>query len=586
MPNLDLTSCEKEPIHIPGAIQPHGALLVANQKGKICQVSENVECHLEVPVDEIIGKNLAEVFGDGAPTLFSKSGRTYDLTFHKIQLGSIVEVEPVGSLEDADIHKQVQNAIENILEERTIRGTCDRIVETMRAMLRFDRALVYRFLPDESGSVFAESVRQDLEPYLDLRYPASDIPKQARALYLRNWTRLICDVNYVPSPIAEINGDGQSPPLDMSDCSLRSVSPVHIEYLKNMGVTASMSISIIIQGRLWGLIAFHHGEPWYGSKLLRRSCELLGRVVSSHINGIELTANEEALAERRKLFRVLQNELADASSVSQAGLRHSSAFLALLGATGAAVVNAEGCCLLGATPTTVQVERLVQWLDGKALRAPYATESLSEDYPAAREYAGICSGVLAISYTKESQNYILWFRPELVQTVTWAGNPDKESLATAKPRIMPRTSFEAWKTEVRYRSKAWTQTDFLSAAEFRMTILESELTSLNSQLEERVQERTSALQKAVDELNGFTYSLSHDLRTPLRGMIGNSSILLEDYGEDVPMGARQRLRQICTNSLKMSALVDDLLHFARLGRQDIELSDVDVTQIAASTAWT
>lgn len=572
--NPTLNNCDREPIHIPGSIQPYGMLVVLDAQNRIARVSDNASAHTGRSIEDLVGQPLPCLIEDHKTTL---NGNRYDVT----ERGNILEFEPDTSENPEPIYSLVGKAVKEFQNCPGIRDLAEVVARRVRELCGFDRVMVYRFLADDTGTVIAEEKRDDLESYSGHHFPASDIPKQARALYVRNWTRLVADVDYRPSPIVPPAAE----PLDMSDCALRSVSPIHVQYLKNMGVGASMSISLVKDGRLWGLVACHHMSPWYGSKQLREACELLGQVVSLQITSIESQQAERFFRHSRETLRILTEAMIGPESTVQGLSTKGVELLDLLNATGAAVVEAGACHLIGATPSTEEILRLVRWIGDKCSRKPLAVNSLATVFPEAERYASFSSGLLAICHSRDTANYILWFRPEQIETVTWAGNPDKPMEETPQGNMLrPRTSFASWRETVRLKARPWTETEVAVAADLRIAIVEAELTSLNSELERRVNERTSALQKAVDELNGFTYSVSHDLRTPLRGMIGNSRIVLEEYGDGVSRAIRERLLAIEANALKMANLVDDLLRFARLGRQNMSVQETDLTKLALRCA--
>ncbi len=285
---IDLTNCDLEPIHIPGMIQPHGVLLVLqNPTLQIIQVSSNTKEGLGYQPEELLGRILSDLLGDKQVQeirqCLSKEFEYANPLNLSIKRGSrsiyfdgiVHDADPVILLElerkklrsktnFLDFYQQVSGVIAQIQKAPTLLEMSQAVVESIRRITEFDRVMVYRFDKDGAGSVIAEETNQEIS-YLNLRYPPSDVPKQARQLYLLSWLRLIADVNYQPaSLIPEINPITNQP-LNLSHSVLRSVSPIHLEYLKNMGVTASMSISLMQDNQLWGLIACHHCAPKYMS---------------------------------------------------------------------------------------------------------------------------------------------------------------------------------------------------------------------------------------------------------------------------------------------------------------------------------
>ena len=302
--------------------------------------------------------------------------------------------------------------------------------------------MLYRFDPDEHGVVASEARAPDVESFLGLHYPASDIPRQARALYVSNWLRMIPDVDCSPVPIVPNAGPDEPRALDLSFAVLRSVSPVHIEYLRNMSVRASMSISIVRDERLLGLIACHHWEPRHVPLEVRSACELLGRVVSLKLAAIEEMAAKARLAALRKEAAVLSEVMRTADAEPTCALlARGDALLRLVGAAGAAIRNTSGLHLIGATPARSEVEDLVSWLEREGSNV-VSTHALGRLYPPARQFVRQASGLLSISIPTHPPTFVLWFRPELREVVTWAGDPSPPQLDAGDERIRPRRSFE------------------------------------------------------------------------------------------------------------------------------------------------
>jgi light-regulated signal transduction histidine kinase (bacteriophytochrome) len=330
---IDLTNCDSEPIHIPGSIQPHGVLIVLRRQDlTICQVSGNTADMLglaparllEQPIEALLPEKehvnyrqslLNEVTESKPLYLFSVRTREIDDVFdaiaHRIGSHILLELEPSPAARDLsapDLYRLLQSSVAKLQQAGSVARLCHVCAEQVRRVSGFDRVMVYRFDEEWNGEVVAEDKREDLEPFLGLHYPASDIPRQARELYTKNWLRFIADRDYVPSPIHPQNNPDTGEPLDMSFSVLRSVSPIHIQYLKNMGVGASMSVSLMKDSKLWGLIACHHYSPRQVPYDVRTACELLGQMMSPHLS----SAEERQLAlYREKLRDVREGMLAN-----------------------------------------------------------------------------------------------------------------------------------------------------------------------------------------------------------------------------------------------------------------------------------
>jgi len=449
------------------------------------------------------------------PVLRIVAARPLDASIHRSGDSLVLEFEAADPSDRyaADPLSGVQAMIQGLEDVESVAAICQRATEHVRELTGYDRVLVYRFMADESGWVIAESRRAGLEPFLNLHYPAADIPRQARALYLRNWLRLITRVNYEPAPLMPVNNPNTGEPLDMSQAVLRDVSPVHREYLRNMGVDASMSISIIRGGQLWGLIACHHYSPRFLPRHLRAVCELFGSMFSLQLEARDKGYRfDERLASRMVLQGLMLN-LASADDYALGLTRQSPNLLDYIhcgGPTpdatrqgGVAVAVAGHLTFLGDTPSARQIADLVLWLDTRMTphAGVFATDRLGELWPAAVAFAKVASGVLVISVSDESSNYIIWFRPELVHGTAWAGAPAKLVRdGQDGPRLSPRKSFEKWQETVRGRSMPWTDADTDAAFDLRVSLLHVVLRRINVAARERrlANERDQLLMAELD----------------------------------------------------------------------------------------
>ncbi|MBK1658812.1 HWE histidine kinase domain-containing protein [Paracraurococcus ruber] len=510
----DLTNCDREPIHIPGSIQPHGMLLILHPDSLVVlQAAGDPAALLGWTGAPVVGSRLhdllpAEVVGalgrllDSLPGLprsrasleaVLPGGQRADLILHRAAAGLMLEIEPLpGDLPSVRPSPLplVQAMLARVAAAPSLREACQAATEEVRRVTGFDRVMVYRFLPDGSGAVIAEARAEDLGSFLDLHYPASDVPQQARQLYLDNWVRLIPDAAYVPRPIEPALSPLTGEPPDLSFCGLRSVSPLHLEYLANMGVRASMSLSLVRNGRLWGLIACHHRTPWQLPFVQRAACEVFAQMVSLQFEAQE---QSEDFAERERQQRVhegLLRVMAQEGDLAQGLIRHRPNLLDFVRSDGVALLIEGSYAAIGRTPEEAEVRALAGVLAGLAEDGVAATDSLPALFPPAAAHAAVASGVLMLVVSRDPRDCILWFRPEVPQTVTWAGNPNKPvELAPDGPRLTPRRSFEAWRETVRGRSHPWRAVELEAARTFRVSLLEVVLRRLDEVARERAKAR-------------------------------------------------------------------------------------------------
>jgi light-regulated signal transduction histidine kinase (bacteriophytochrome) len=535
--DINLTECDREPIHIPGAILPHGAMLVLDPVTlEVLQAAGDCLGLIGASAQELLGRSVGVLYGADQverlralaasqdlkkprhlldPLLRIRADCPLDVSLHRSGDALVLEFEAADTIDRfaADPLAGVQEMIAGFGEAPSLQALCQLAAERVREVAQYDRVLVYRFMQDESGWVIAESCKPGLEPFLDLHYPAADIPKQARALYVRSWLRLITQVNYDPAPLLPTNNPRTGQPLDMSQAILRDVSPVHRQYLRNMGIDASMSISIIRGDKLWGLIACHHYSPRILPRHLRAVCELFGSMFSLQLEARESGEHFGARLASRTVLQNLMLNLAGADDYAVGLTQQSPNLLDYIHGGGAAADNSRrggvAVCIkgqltaLGITPTNDQIAKIVGWLDSHMTQNPgiFSTDRLQEAWLPAAEFMDVAAGLLVISVSPDPSTYIMWFRPELIGTVHWAGEPRKQvNGATDSDQLNPRNSFEVWKETVRGRSLPWSASDLDAAFDLRVSLLHVVLRRINDAAKERkrVAERDALLMLELD----------------------------------------------------------------------------------------
>ncbi len=464
---LDLTVCDREPIHIPGAIQPHGLLLVADAaSGLVVAGAGDIEtrlatdwlgCDLSDLIAQDAGALLAEQGGRGGPIIAAPVtglAERLDVTIHRNGDRLLVELEPVAAMPTTAAHMLgLLNAMATGFERASnLQALCERAAIAFRQLTGFDRVMVYRFLDDEAGRVMAEDKVAGLGTFLNHHFPASDIPKQARALYVRNRTRTIPRIDYVPAVLRPAG----FATLDLSDVALRSVSPIHLRYLSNMGVGASASISIVKDGLLWGMIACHHGSPKGLTPDIRAASATLASGLARQIR-----AKEEAETYRERLrLRAAEDAVIPKLATDPAPRSIVTALRddlrRMLRGDGFAYVEGSVVDTDGLCPSDDDIVDLAAWARRRGGIEPFATHELPSIFPNAAAYSAVASGVLALPLVDEGA-MLLWFRAEQIEEVEWAGNPHKAVSVDPNAVLTPRTSFESWTQAVSGRSRRWTR---------------------------------------------------------------------------------------------------------------------------------
>ena len=595
--------CASEPIHIPGGIQPHGFLFSVDHDGAILQASENVEALTGTTAQQLLGTPLSAVLGSAA-TMIARALDTLDTEGVPLYVGSIddpralkndsgefsaprsplaivahrlggiaiVELEPARGTTDvfSSMYPLVRTFINSLQNVQSVDDLARLAAQEIQRITGYGRTLVYNFDADGNGHVLAETIEPGYPSYLDQRFPASDIPEQARALYLRNRIRLIADANYTPARLVPPLHPHSGKPTDLTHASLRSVSPVHIQYMKNMGTWSSMSMSIVVRGKLWGLISCHHETPRVPPFEVRTACEHVAQVLSLQIEAKEDHAEAQLrLALRQRLSRLLAS-MANTDNFIGALADEPSGLLGLTDATGAAIVFDGRTVLIGSTPPEATVDDLVAWLDAKNDDV-FSTDDLASAWN--RPVDPDNAGILVLSISKLFRNYVIWFRAEVVRTVKWAGDP-RAKLASLSASLSPRESFDTWTEVARGRSRPWRPAELEIAAEFRTAML-----GIVLRRAEELAQLAMQLGRANQELEGFSYTVSHDLRAPLRHIVGFADLLNQMEDKRLSERGKHFVERIMSSARFGGRLVDDLLAFSQMGRSALRPQTLELRPI-------
>lgn len=493
--------CGKVPLHQTNLIQPHGVLLII-EKGtrQILQASENVNLVFGKEAADVVGQPLdhflrnandarfKELFEEApamrVPFLFESGAGKYLGTLKAQEEYYILELEVEGrSIEGeesfVDVYHDVKITMASLNDATDMIEVCNKAIAQLKRVSGFDKIMIYKFDEDWNGDVIAEGAEEGMESYLGLKFPASDIPKQARALYQKVPYRLIPNVSYTPVRIYPLLNPVTNSFTDLSDSNLRSVAGVHLEYLRNMKVQASMSTRILVDGKLWGLIACHHRTPKYLSYEVCSLFELLSDVISSKISAMRhRDLFEYKIRMKETMFGLLERLSAGEDLVASASAE-APALLALLSADGVAFSLNGVINTWGKTPSPELIEELVLWLQSKGINKLYHDSSLSAHFEGAEAFSEEASGIVALPIQADQGDYIIAFRGEAARQIQWGGNPDEAiTFEPGTTKYHPRASFRIWQESVRRSSIPWSP-DALDVAEsFRQSILEYSLNKM------------------------------------------------------------------------------------------------------------
>lgn len=592
---VNLQNCDEEPIHVPGSIQSHGCLLAIDENRIIRFCSANTETFLKIRPGELLNKpldavpvpalaeiNFAEQVIDEnltnyRPVFFSFGEHSFSCTVNLNAPYYLLEIEPspgdsvVSSL---SIFDQAVSFARYMQGSASLRALCQRVAEEVKSLTGYDRVMIYRFHDDYSGEIFAEAREPHLEAFFGLRYPPTDIPVQARKLYEINLLRLIPSVIYTPVPIVTLQS-ASNESLNMSRSILRNVSPIHLEYLHNMGVAATLTISLMHGGKLWGMIACHHYSEKYIDHVTRLQAQLQGHFLTSQILVREQAESFAISMEMHDALDKLSGISFMPNRDSLAEIAADPRLLSLCNASGAAIVLDGEVYAGGKTPTVQEILELSEWLGNAHPSGSFETQHLSQYFPPAAAYCHSAAGIMYHALTFKAASCVIWFRGETLDEVHWAGDPEK-SIVRDESGLHPRKSFELWKETIRCKSDLWRTAEQIAAHTYS-GILQKHISLVLLTEEETVHRRlTEELRKTNAELENINWIGTHDLKEPLRKIQVFSSRLLtneDGLSEDVLYS----LQRVNSSAKRMSQLVSDLI---ALGRLRYEGGEPEIIELA------
>lgn len=596
---VDITNCDKEPIHILGKIQGHGFLIGVNSNDRLINyISENTSAYINDDATKYLGKHIDELeprmnisnYGDELklsqiltlglgngfesmnPFYIELAGKGYNLIIKDIGGIYVLEFEPCSS-EILDVQKTIGRSISAILAEPALHAMLKTAAREIKNIIKYDRVMIYQFGEDGHGEVVAEEKNLELIPFFGLHYPATDIPKQARELYKINLTRIIADVD-MDCP-AVVGNQGEDVPLDLTHSVLRAVSPIHIQYLKNMGVAASFSISLISHGELWGLVACHNYSPKFIDYKAREASKLIGQILSPALEYRIGEQDSDKFALLNQCVTTLIKYTEKESDIVSALTGNEITINDVSFSTGAAFVFDNKIISVGETPDEDDIKDIVKWVIDHSQDMVFYTHRFPTIYPAAEKYRDVASGLFACILSRELSEMILFFKPEQKQNIDWAGNPEKAVVAASDGslQLSPRQSFDKWTEIVRNSSEKWSWGETAALINLREQIIYQ----INRKANE-IRKLNERLKLAYEELDTFSFTVSHDLRTPLSSVKGYAELLLAT-NESLDDNAKKILEKINTCADKMEMLIKEILNYSVYARNEITLQKIDMRQL-------
>lgn len=619
MDYADLNDCDKEPIHIPYAIQPYGYLLSVDiTSGKVLRISENVTELVKFERHLILGANIGDLFTTTNlrrvihPLTINQNNlrRTrhekiwvnhpkegpqyYDCMIHQVQTECILEIVPekLPNMPVGYTNNDVTSLANRICVDTDNAAELIKGIPALIAKITgFRRVMVYKFDEDYNGSVIAETTSESMTSYLGLHFPSSDIPKQALALYKTNTIRVIPDIRYVPCKILSVEKELSE--FDMSYSTLRSVSPIHLEYMSNMEVESSMSLSLVYKGKLWGLIACHHDEPHYIPLSVWSGLETAAEIIASNIGmreHMEKMVEINSIKTHATASANLFSEVGASLNIEDAVNKSIKMIQEFCEADGVAVkLNQPGqsepfWCMHGSTPEQDQILQIIESCKPHLQDHFFKTDNLSNHFEWAKAISAVASGVMILKITDKFEGYLVWFRENSDKFIYWAGDPYKAVTEDESgARISPRKSFMAWKEVVEHASRPWSDEldpivkDFGERISnvFEINRFAHEIARITD--EQQKQKQLLIQNTKMAEMGGMIRAITHQWTQPLSVLSLANQLILEWIDTDsLTMKELENLEKSC--SIQIDYMKQTMKDFSEFFRPDKRQSCFDLSE--------
>ncbi|UZR98393.1 ATP-binding protein [Chondrinema litorale] len=572
-----LESCASEPIITPGSVQPHGVLFALDASNyKIKCVSDNLSYFFDASAEDALEQSIETILGEKNTLLLKRvvinkplnpiqairieiDEVEYDANAYISSDFIVFEIELVPeddiNLKYDFFYDDLRNFATALRKASSKEELFDTVVAHIRKLTDFDRVKLYEFDNEWNGRVIAEDKKENVPSYKGLNFPASDIPPQARELYSKNFLRIISDIRYKPSKIIGSKDIEHLLPLDMTYSVLRSVSPVHIQYLENMGVGASMSVSVIQDGKLWGLIACHHLTSKHVAYRTRMVVEVIGHMFSTLLSSFNEIANKKENSSRSLLLGKLSKKLLEKNSIDE---QIAEELMGIMKADGMAISIKGKIQQFNTTLSTEKLNALFDYFKSNSPLAIFQTNEVDKTFKDEKPILGLEGGLMVVPINHSNNDTIIWFRKPIKVEINWAGKPEKKVEETkAGFRLSPRSSFKLWKEKIKSKSAPWSNFDVETALAIVRLILEYE---------------RNVAELANQAKSDFLSNMSHELRTPMNAIIGVASIL--GKSPSLPSELKDFVKTLNISSESLLTLINDLLDIAKIESNKIELEHI------------
>lgn len=587
---VDLNNCDKEPIHLIGNIQDHGVLIAGDLASrKISRCSENCTLLFEKKPEDLFGLPLSDLLSaETVKQIFENldAGNVayipteinqikLDIVAHVSEDQFIVEFEIITSRSNTLVEQMaLTNLVSKLSNIQNATELNDQMAQTVKSHFGYDRVMVYQFDYQWNGKVVAEAKEEHLESWLGLNYPSTDIPVPARRLFYLELVRMIKDISSTPVPIIAAPELEAGEALNLSKSELRATSPIHVEYLNNMGVGATLTVPVLSGKTVWGLIACHH----YSAKAIhyneRLACKFLTKF---YANQVQINKTDDLLKtiKSSSLIRAqLINQIIESWNIPSGLSKYKYTLNSLTQSEGAAICMGDQLTLVAQCPSEDQVRAIIQRIKEITKDTIYYTNQFSNDFSGASAFKKQASGIMCVFISESRNDALLWFRPEVQETVYWAGKPQDKETKNKEVRLSPRKSFEKWKQVKDGIAMPWREHEIAVVQEFQKNVM-----NFVAQKYDEVKSLNIKLKKAYEDLESYSYSISHDLRAPLRGIDGFAQIIKEDYYDSLDEFGKSSIETIIASVQKMNTLIDDILAYSGIDRKRIQYRKLSISKI-------